>query len=374
MSDFKRILGYEYLKLFRRKIIWITLGIMILLSAFVICISDIGLNSDGQNIIQYIHENRQKELEITGKPVDDVLFEEYKDKEYPHGLKYFLSCLLPSDQIQTKNITEDNVYGERKKMLNRYMEKYKLREGEREYWENQESRIKVPFTYEDTAGERKLSTAFYTMAVMQIIFVAVAVPAIFAEEHFRKVNHINFCCKYGKKTLYAAKITAGVTLSLGGTICLVLACVIPVLILYGFYGLNTQIQMIYPACSHSLTIGQVLAIQLLILLTAAVLESAFAMFCAEKLKSSTGTMAVMVGILLLSMAVNIPDQFRMASQLWLCIPSNALAIWNLLDCRLIPLFGKYFTQMQLLPIIYVALAALLAVGGYRGYRRYQAVK
>ena len=242
MSDFKRILGYEYLKLFRRKIIWITLGIMILLSAFVICISDIGLNSDGQNIIQYIHENRQKELEITGKPVDDVLFEEYKDKEYPHGLKYFLSCLLPSDQIQTKNITEDNVYGERKKMLNRYMEKYKLREGEREYWENQESRIKVPFTYEDTAGERKLSAAFYTMAVMQIIFVAVAVPAIFAEEHFRKVNHINICCKYVKKTLYAAKITAGVTLSLGGTICLVLACVIPVLILYGFYGLNTQLE------------------------------------------------------------------------------------------------------------------------------------
>ena len=174
MSDFKRILGYEYLKLFRRKIIWITLGIMILLSAFVICISDIGLNSDGQNIIQYIHENRQKELEIAGKPVDDALFEEYKDKEYPHGLKYFLSCLLPSDQIQTKNITEDNVYGERKKMLNRDMEEYKLWEGEREYWENQESRIKVPFTYEDTAGERKLIAAFYTMAVMQIIFVAVS--------------------------------------------------------------------------------------------------------------------------------------------------------------------------------------------------------
>ena len=65
-----------------------------MLSAFVICISDIGLNSDGQNIIQYIHENRQKELEITGKPVDDVLFEEYKDKEYPHGLKYFFVLFI----------------------------------------------------------------------------------------------------------------------------------------------------------------------------------------------------------------------------------------------------------------------------------------
>lgn len=139
------------------------------------------------------------------------------------------------------------------------------------------------------------------------------------------------------------------------------------------YGLNTQIQMIYPACSHSLIIGQVLGIQLLILLTAAVLESAFAMFCAEKLKSSTGTMAVMVGILLLY-GSEYSGSISYGKPVVALYSVNALAIWNLLDCRLIPLFGKYFTQMQLLPIIYVALAALLAVGGYRGYRRYQAVK
>lgn len=374
MSDFKRILGYEYLKLFHRKIIWLTLGIMMILSAFVISISDIGLDSDGQSIIQYIHKNRQNELEITGKTVDDTLLEEYKDKEYPDGLNYFLSCILPSDQIQTKNITEDNIYGERQKALRRDWEEYNLQEGEKDYWEEQESRIKIPFTYEYTAGERKLSTAFYLIAIMQIIFVAVAVPSIFAEEHFRKVNHLNFCCRYGKKNLYAAKIIAGVTLSLGGTICLVLACAVPVLILYGFHGLNTQIQMIYPMCSYPLTIGKVLGIQLFILLTAAVLESAFAMFCAEKMKSSTGTIAIMVGILLLSLVVNIPDQFRVVSQLWLCIPSNALAIWNLLDCRLVYLFGKYFTQMQLLPVIYGILAALLVVGGYRGYKKYQATK
>ena len=34
--------------------------------------------------------------------------------------------------------------------------------------------------------------------------------------------------------------------------------------------------------------------------------AAFAMFCAEKMKSSTGTIAIMVGILLLSLVVNIP--------------------------------------------------------------------
>ena len=54
------MLGNEYLKLFFRKIIWITLLNYDIAFRIVICISDIGLNSDGQNIIQYIHENRQK--------------------------------------------------------------------------------------------------------------------------------------------------------------------------------------------------------------------------------------------------------------------------------------------------------------------------
>ena len=30
------------------------------------------------------------------------LFEEYKDKEYPHGLKYFCPIYYPSDQIDKK--------------------------------------------------------------------------------------------------------------------------------------------------------------------------------------------------------------------------------------------------------------------------------
>ena len=44
----------------------------------------------------------KKELEITGKPVDDVLFEEYKDKEYPHGLKYFCPVYYPQTRYRQK--------------------------------------------------------------------------------------------------------------------------------------------------------------------------------------------------------------------------------------------------------------------------------
>lgn len=254
------------------------------------------------------------------------------------------------------------------------MEEARLTKGEKAYWKQKEAGIEKPFTYGYTAGERKLTAVFYTLAMMQVIFIAVTVPSIFADEHFRKMDQLNLCSKYGKGRLYGAKITAGMTIGIGGTLCLILSSVIPILILYGFHGLDVRIQLIYAACSHHFTIGQVISSQIILLIFASVLESAFAMFCAEKMKSGMGTMAVMTGGLLLSLTINIPDQFRMIVQLWNSIPSNILAVWNLLDCRLILQFGRYFTQLQVLPIVYVILAVLLAAGGWRGYKRYQITK
>ena len=368
MCKFGNILKYEYLKLFRRKIIWVTLGIMMILSAVIVFVSDVGFDPEEPGIVQYIRENKQKEMEIVGEKVDDRLLEKYRDKEYAQGLWYFLNCLFPSDYIY--EVTEEKLYQQRQELLQNNMEDACLTKGEKAYWKQKEAGIEKPFTYGYTAGERKLIAVFYTMAMMQVIFVAVAVPAIFADEHFRKMDQLNLCSKYGKGRLYGAKITAGLTVGTGGTLCLILSSIIPILILYGFHGLDVRIQLIYAACSYPLTIGQMIGSQITLLLCASVLESAFAMFCAEKMKSGMGTMAVMTGILLLSLAISIPDQYRMAVQMWNCFPSNILAVWNLLDCRLVSLFGRYFTQMQILPIAYVVLAVLLAAGGWRGYKRY----
>ncbi|WP_418417399.1 hypothetical protein [Blautia sp.] len=372
MCEFGNILKYEYLKLFHRKIIWITLGIMMILSVVIVFVSDVGFDSEEPGIVQYIRKNKQEEMEIVGEKVDDRMLEKYRDKECAQGLWYFLNCLFPSDYIC--EVTEEKLYQQRQELLQNNMEEARLTKGEKAYWKQKEAGIEKPFTYGYTAGERKLTAVFYTLAMMQVIFIAVTVPSIFADEHFRKMDQLNLCSKYGKGRLYGAKITAGLTVGTGGTLCLILSSVIPILILYGFHGLDVRIQLIYAACSYHLTIGQVIRNQIILLIFASVLESAFAMFCAEKMKSGMGTMAVMTGILLLSLTLNIPEQFRMAVQLWNSIPSNILAVWNLLDCRLVSLFGRYFTQMQFLPIVYVILAFLLAAGGWREYKRYQITK
>ena len=74
-----------------------------ILSAFVISISDIGLDSDGQSIIQYIHKNRQNELEITGKTVDDTLLEEIQSiKNIRMGSTIFYLVYYPSIRYRQK--------------------------------------------------------------------------------------------------------------------------------------------------------------------------------------------------------------------------------------------------------------------------------
>lgn len=87
-------------------------------------------------------------------------------------------------------------------LLENHMEEAHLTKGEKAYWKQKETGIEKPFAYGYTAGERKLIAVFYTMAMMQVIFVAVAVPSIFADEHFRKMDQLNLCCKYGKGSLF----------------------------------------------------------------------------------------------------------------------------------------------------------------------------
>lgn len=75
MCEFGNILKYEYLKLFHRKIIWVTLGIMMILSTVIVFVSDVGFDPEEPGIVQYIRKNKQEEMEIVGEKVDDRLLE-----------------------------------------------------------------------------------------------------------------------------------------------------------------------------------------------------------------------------------------------------------------------------------------------------------
>lgn len=89
------------------------------------------------------------------------------------------------------------------------------------------------------------------------------------------------------------------------------------------------------------------------------------------LKSNVAVMAIPVGIMILTMMVDIPYQFRLASQVYDLLPTNILNKTELWDDRLICIWGKYFTTFQIAPFLYVVFAVLLVIIGMVIYQRHQ---
>jgi len=78
-------------------------------------------------------------------------------------------------------------------------------------------------------------------------------------------------------------------------------------------------------------------------------------------------MSIVVGILILSGFLYIPEQYRVVSQLWNMIPSNMTAVWSIFDVWLLPVFGNYFTMWQIVPFIWLFLSVALVLYGKRIY-------
>ena len=377
MSDFGRLLKYEYLKVFRRKIVWVMLAVMVVLGIVSVYISTIGEEVAPSGVLAEIRQKKQEGMAISGKKIDEALLESYPSaEELPDSLHYTMSMagtFDSADDLEQEPLAE-KFYKSREKRMSEDNERY-LTEGERQYWAKEEESLSKPFVFEYNEAGKVIAAMFYTMMILQILFTAASVPAIFSDEHMRKMSQINFGCKNGGKKLYLAKITVGFTMNVGAFLFTFLTWALTALVLFGFHGMGACVQLIYPNCSHHLTIGQFLGIQLGVALAMTVLCSAATMFFAEVLRSGVATMAILLGGMLLSGMFNIPEQtFRVLGQIWDSFSINFVAVWGILDSRLVPIAGKYFMQYQIVPVVWLALSALLTILGYLRYRRYQVTK
>jgi hypothetical protein len=76
-------------------------------------------------------------------------------------------------------------------------------------------------------------------------------------------------------------------------------------------------------------------------------------------------------MILAGMIIQIPAQYRILGQIWDYLPTCFLSMWNTFDLRLVSLFGTQFTSYQIVPLIYIVGASLLAFLGSRIYCRRQ---
>ena len=398
MNNFKTIYQYEFKKLMKRKLVWITLSVCILMIAVMTLVKLTGsYYVEGELIgshYQMFLVDREYQRALTGRKIDQELLEEtvMAWRKIPSTLVHYM--LTEEYQTYARQYydifylilswtkmdfsaaiswepDEEAFYAARTQLLEADWQDLRLSETEKDFWREKESQLNTPLTYFLHKGYTMSLEAIMTVGVLILMFVSICLSGVFAEEHSRRTDQLMLSTAKGKSTVYWAKMSAGISLAFACSVLMTLLTVIPVLTIYGWEGFQTPLQIEFKIYSYPLTMGQACLIAYAILTITAVLMSVFVMFLSEVLHSGIASMAVSTGLIIAGGAITIPDQYRTLAQLWDSLPTSFLTTWNIFSARPLTLFGHCFASWQYVPVIYVLCTVLIAAVGKQVFERYQ---
>lgn len=417
MKRIGAIYVYELKKIASRKIVWIAGLIIVLLCAF--CgfgdlISSSYYGEDDISGYDAMKTVREYARSFAGRKIDDSLIREMQDSYTKETVDdsnkksvvmqnnnsilsdgdVSISIDMSQEDEADKGITEyapiysyvqeitsnydltletdsNGLYNEREKVILQNRADQMLTEKEMDYWKEKGSQIETPFTYEITEGWKNLWIYACTVNDMVLLMLAICLSSVFSTEHLRKTDAIILCSQYGKKHLYLAKILAGVTFGTVVSLLFLGITAIFSVLAYGADGFGAALQLAFPLSTWNITVGESVLVLLLVLLIISVLYSVAIMVLSEILKNSVAVMAVPVGIMVLTMMIDIPYQFRTASQIYDLLPTNLLFTSELWDDRLFSFFGKYLINYLIAPAIYLLVSVALFFIGKKAYLKYQ---
>ncbi len=399
---------YELKKIFKRKLTWVMLALFLIITVFSL-LSDLIGNSYVNGIPYLSHYeifllDRKYERALTGRKIDQKLIDEMvrgyeklsrvtdlagntptdedriaineASEAYVRPYKSvhdFLDNASPfsAEEIESGAVSEADFYENRMNRLQEYWQDFCLTDAEKAFLTQKEQALEKPFTFAYKEGYYVLFNAVYTIGIFLLLLIVVCLSGLFPEEHLRRTDQLLLCAKNGKAPLYLAKIMAGVTFCIGISTFISVFAYVLVFCVYGADGFQSAFQLIYYLFSFSLTAGQAALICYGIIIVTAALTGLIVMLVSELLRNSTATLAVCAGFLILGLFLNIPEQYRVLSQIWDYLPNCFLAVWNIFDFRLVRVFGRFLPAWQIVPVIYLLAGGAIIAAGKPIYEKYQ---
>lgn len=398
MNIFKSLYCYELKKILQKKIVWIT-AIVVAVTFVISVVADMvgTYYVDGVAVDTYYHmyqTDRTYRQALDGRVIDQSLLEEMKagyDK-LPAGVeKYSLTeeyniYARPYSAIfnWVKNMTgmytaealtwtadEADMYARHENYLEESWKAELLTEEEKEFWQQKESELTLPVTYKFCDGYDKLMSLHYTVGIISLAAMAICMAGIFTEEHTRKTDQLILCSRYGREKLYWAKLAAGVSFSALLSLFYIGVSFLSVFVLHGLDGFIAPFRLLNAGYSYDLTVGEAILIMYGMIVAACIVTGVFTMVLSEWVESNIGALSIVVGMIILSMFVNMPEHNRFIYQLWNYLPSNFVAVWSIFSEQTVSVFGKIFTAWQAVPVMYMMAAVVLMMLGRVAYVKYQ---
>lgn len=351
---------YEIKKLLSQKVLWIAFFIMM---ALIVAQGLSGLIVGNADLLK-------KADEISGRKVDQELIleiqKENKLDDYPMMKNLWTQCLQNNDLT---GVDEQILYESRLAVNESQMNAYQMSDEEKAYWSGKDAKVQKPFVYQREDGYASLFSTIYILNFLLLLLVGISVTGVFADERSRGTDQIIFC-SVNKHKIFWAKMLAGITVGVSIAVVFFGLTLLLGIGVYGAGGFDTQIQINIPGCMLPITIGQAVFILFGLLVMAGILYAVLSAFLSQILGNHSAAMGVMVMIMLLSM-LNIPENFRIISQMWRYMPGAFIGSWTFTDYRLTKVFGHYLNIFQMAPIVWGLVAAIVFLIAKLAYDRYQ---
>ena len=154
MKQFWLLTKWEYIKLLRRKIVWITLGIMSVLCVF----SSVGglfgsYYIEGERVMSHwemLKQDQKAAGKYEGRKIDQSLLDDLNqaasedESSVPTDLETLVMNITRDDSF---DISEEKLYQTRKDKMESLWTELFLTEGEKEYLRDLNERLEIPLTY-----------------------------------------------------------------------------------------------------------------------------------------------------------------------------------------------------------------------------------
>lgn len=384
MNNLGVLIKYEWKKLWQKKMVKISLAAALLLQIFS-CVysltmthSSTFVDENGNDIERYemsgyemLMKDKKDAMVHNGRVVDDAFIKEAVNASAKNMDEYKAIRTLLNDVFgdNIANADAETLYQAWKSNIVKEAKwDFHLNSKEVSYWSNKVGKVKTPFTYKAALFWEEILQIGATIGTVLMVLVASCLSGVFADESRSGTDQLILCSRNGKIPVYTAKMITG---TLFGTGCLILLYIMTFAIrggVQGIEGFSADIQPLISNSPYALSIGQMFLIVFGIALLVSALHSLFTMLLSEYLNNAVASLLIMVVIMLLSIALDVPDYWRVMAQVHSYLPLNSMAVWNLTDFRTVPLFGAHLNYFQATAVLYVLISVGIIFIGKMKYR------
>lgn len=347
MNSFWVMYKAEINKVVSKKSVWIAMAIGLM---FVFLMGLTNLSSEGH--ISYVKSSRETLSVLEGSEMDDAFFTDFHDevakelKDNPDRYEALMAydagaALMNGADAVGKKPLYDLIYNVvRDRSLvgtvdaNLFYEKMRediIKDGkdlgasdeEINVWLEEYDSINKPINYYYAGSYSNIIDVWFFIGWVLFLNIAIALSGVFADEKAYRTDALILSAKKGRSTLCISKIAAGLSVALVQGLLIIGSLFGIMFAFFGAEGSKGMIQNIIPSSPWNITIGQMVAIFMLLAFITTCFWAFTNMLLSHLTHSAVATMATHAAVLFAGL-FNIPGTMGSIAKLWQLRPTMAL--------------------------------------------------